>query len=399
MKKLTAFLLALLLPAALCLSAAAFEPSADKTLTQLTEIPDINSLISVGLPTSSVYSKPGTSDALSDAEIADVGDVRYGISLIGVAKSLQRALSSASDGVWTNYNKGGMVLENGMWSNGCVTWMTNADTYYNVAGQTGQQDSIYVSLLTYNFGKVMELQAFGYFTNNWNAFPRAVDVYVSNDAESWELVGKYDGNLLRMNGEEFISAGAASPADALEGTTNVNPLWSLEGHSAQYLRIAIVKGCGNVGENAEGNYDGYSSNPATVAIATREVVVFGVDPNPEVPPHWEEVIPDNPGEENPDDTDDASNPDDPDDPQPPEQSGSACDETEESPEPTSEPEPTQSDGEGSSDAGGTDADAASGSGCASAVAAPAGAVLLLGAAVVSRRRRDRKAGPEARRNP
>lgn len=274
------------------MNALAYTPVATNTLQQLNSIPDISHLISVGLPSSSVYSWPGASDELSEADLADLADIRYGISLIGVRKSLQRPVGAASDGVWSNYNKGGIVLQNGNWSNGTITWMTPEDTYYNVKGEIGASDSIYVSLLTYNFGKVMNLEAFGYFTNNINAFPRAADIYVSNNGVEWSIVGKYDGNQMRVDGSEFVSAAATSPEDSLGGTTSTNPLWSLEGTSAQYLRIAIVKGSGALtSANPDNTYDGWSTKTSSVSIAAREIVVFGTDPDPENPPVFEPVTP------------------------------------------------------------------------------------------------------------
>ena len=378
MKKFISVLLVIFMLSALCIQISAYKPAADQTLTQLQEIPPMDHLISLELPTSSVYSKPGTNDALSEADIADVGDVRYGISLIGVAKSLQRPLSAASDGVWSNYNKGGKVLENGMWSNGCITWMTPADAYYNVKGQTEQDDSIYVSLLTYNFGKVMNLEAFGYFTNNWNAFPRAADIYVSNNASDWTLVGKYDGNQMRVEGKEFTSAAAESPKDSIDGTTSVNPLWSLAGNSAQYLRIAIVKGGGyDSAKNPDGTYDGYSSNTSSVSIAAREIVVFGTDPNPEVPPVFEPVVPADPTDpEDPTVTDPVQNETD----KTPESTQRPADSTPATDTGTSESVPT-----GTGKDTGTKKD-----GCASSVTSGAAILtcaLSLGAVVVTKKKR------------
>lgn len=293
MKKLGLVLIGVLMICmGLQLGVAAYEPIADTELEQLSSIPDIGHLISVGLPSSPVYSKPGATDELSDRDIADLGDIRYGISLIGAKRSLQRPIGAASDGVWSNFNKGGKVLENGNWSGGTVTWITAQDVYYNVKGESGAADGIYVSLLTYNFGKKMQLDAFGYFTNNMNAFPRAADLYTSQDGKAWTLLGKYDGNKLRVEGAEFCSAGAESPADSLGGTTSVNPLWSLNGVSAQYLRIAIVKGCGaQASANPDNTYDGWSTKTSSVSIATREIVIFGVDPNPDEKPVFEPVEP------------------------------------------------------------------------------------------------------------
>ena len=130
MKKLGLVLIGVLMMCmGLQLGVAAYEPIADTELEQLSSIPDIGHLISVGLPSSPVYSKPGATDELSDRDIADLGDIRYGISLIGAKRSLQRPIGAASDGVWSNFNKGGKVLENGNWSGGTVTWITAEDVY------------------------------------------------------------------------------------------------------------------------------------------------------------------------------------------------------------------------------------------------------------------------------
>lgn len=282
MKRFTGALLSVCLLAALCFPAAAFAPAADTALTPLTDLPEGSDLISVGLPGSRVYSNP-TGAALTAEQKADVADIGYGISLIGVEKNLARPVTAVSDGVWSNFNAGGETLENTMNEKGACKFLTSPDTYYNVTGETGKEDSRYIFLLTYNFGKVMELDAIGFYAQNANAILRAADIYISNNGTDWTLVGMYDGNQLRVEGRELVSSGK-SPADALAGSVNFSYLWSLEGHSARYVRVAAVKG---LGVNASESYDGFSADPATGSgVDFRELVIYGKDPNPEIRPYY-----------------------------------------------------------------------------------------------------------------
>ena len=258
--------LSLLLCPLLGVSVGAYAPIATNELEQLTTLPAQDHLISLGLTASEEY---GTK--LNATQIADIGDIKYGISLIGIKESanLAHKVKAVSDGIWSTWQSG----DNNELGN--LSW-TPSGKYYNVSGEEDAENGIYISLLTYNFGRLMDFEGFGYFTNNFNAMARAADIYSSNDGVNWTLVGKYDGNQKRMDGGEFTNA-TTSYKDSLDGTVNTRLVWSLEGTTAQYLRIAVVKGNGATGN---GSYDSYSNMSN---IAPREVVVFG-RPNTELTP-------------------------------------------------------------------------------------------------------------------
>lgn len=257
--------LSLLLCPILELGVGAYTPIASKELDLLTSLPDQSHLISVGLSSSE---QKGKMDA---DKLADIGDLKYGISLIGVKEgsTLAHLVKAASDGIWSIWQSG----DNNELGN--LTWIPSGNRY-NVSGDVDNEKGIYISLLTYNFGKIMDLEGVGYFTNNYNGMPRAADIYSSNDGVNWLLIGKYDGNQKRLDGGEFSNSGSNCYKDSLNGTVSTYPVWSLEGTTAQYLRIAIVKGAGATGSET---YDSYSDE--TKNIAPREVVVFGT-PNTEL---------------------------------------------------------------------------------------------------------------------
>lgn len=256
--------------------AVAASPDSRIELDQLAALPKQSHIISIGLSSST---ERGTK--LDDRKLADIGDPKHGISLIGIRKgsTLLHPVSAISDGVWSKWQAG----ENNEYGN--LSWTPSGDRY-TVQGDIDNENGRYLSLLTYNFGAVMELEGFGYFTDKWDAMPRTADLYTGFDGVHWDYVGTYDGNQMRMNGKEFRNSGSVCYPDSLKGTVKTFPVWSLDGCRARYLRIAIVNGSGAAGS---GTYESYSNNSAN--IAPREAVVFGTPMN--------EIIPDVPSEGEP----------------------------------------------------------------------------------------------------
>jgi len=297
MKKLIAIVVcAVLLVCAWCVSANGVEkPAGVQELYYLTALPDAEAgivNISQGLTTPDVYSHTHfTSESLTAYEQYEASRyLSYGLTMIG-ASGMGRRLSAAIDGVWAHGNiavPGNPMLDNGNFANGAFAYYPTEKTY-NVKGESGKDDSRYVVMFTFNFGKVAEINSFGY-ASPANNIPQAADFYISNDGENWELVGYYDLTAKRMAGNDTWASYCPSIKTGLLGediTGTVEngfqlSLWDLGGVEAQFLRIAHTS---NGGAALDSYYDpttgtfstDYSAWTKGYGLETnfREMLVYG----------------------------------------------------------------------------------------------------------------------------
>lgn len=254
MKRIFTLAIAILMALTLSLAtfAASYDPASDNELTSLTALPENSQMISVGLTSSS---------SKTDAE--DIGSLTYGLSVIGFKK----------------FNSTVAQISDGLWASSPGNWEVDGTTFYNVKGETGKTDSIYKTLVTYNFGKKMDFDAFGYFTNGTNAYLGAVDLYVSDDGVNWTSVGYYNnivknGDTLSFKGYDTTSI--VDPKDANNAQIDISqgagkrgcPFWSLDGVTGQYLRVAVL--VGNQQSSGQPTLD-------STACSFREMVVYGVE--------------------------------------------------------------------------------------------------------------------------
>ncbi|MBQ8380598.1 MAG: hypothetical protein IJY18_01765 [Clostridia bacterium] len=195
----------------------------------LSAIPEGAELISVGITgdreiASSSVTK-AKDETLTEDEMKDLADISYGVSIIG-AKNMINAASAAADGAWK----------------GTRLSFDFTGEHYDVTGFVNDGESA-VALITYNFGKVVNLKALGYMSGDLNGFPQAQDVYISNDGISWAAVtsASYD----RTAGEEIASI-TDLPLDSSSNTPGVCAVFDMNSESggvyAKYVRIAILKG-------------------------------------------------------------------------------------------------------------------------------------------------------------
>lgn len=230
------------------------KPRAGSELAQVGALPDLRRDIAKGL-TSSGYSSEHQSGAawsanpLTEAQLTDIANAKkYGISAIGVS-ALERPIKAATDGVWANGNVG-MALSTNRKEKGAMAWMPDGKTY-NASGAAGEgEDFPYSLLLTLNFGKIANLEQFGFISTNAFNLPQAADIYVSNDGEAWTPVGFYDRCAKRQAGQELTFLAAKElGADAKPGEKNggimddkgVVVTFALpEGTKGQFLRIAAT---------------------------------------------------------------------------------------------------------------------------------------------------------------
>jgi hypothetical protein len=140
---------------------------------------------------------------------------------------------------------------------------------YDITGDVDPNES-YRALITYNFGKVVNITAIGYMSGNLDGFAQAQDVYISNDGITWVAISSasYDAVALKAAGGSLTTANS-SPADKNANTPPSFVLFDMNsktgGVYAKYVRIAIKTGV--TVENKM--YD----------INTLELAVFGKDYN------------------------------------------------------------------------------------------------------------------------
>lgn len=267
------------------------KPRAESELAQVASLPDLGRNIAKGL-TSSGYSSEHQSGAawstnqLTEAQLADIANAKkYGLSVIGVS-ALERPIKAAADGVWANGNVG-MALSTNRKEKGAMAWMPDGKTY-NASGVAGEGESFpYSLLLTLNFGKIANLEQFGFISTNAHNLPQAADIYVSDDGETWTPVGFYDRCAKRQAGQElkFLAAKALG-ADAKPGEKNggimddngVVITFALpEGTKGQFLRIAAtaLSGVKNDKLPVDPSYADYAVM-TDVSNNFRELFVIGV---------------------------------------------------------------------------------------------------------------------------
>ena len=206
---------------------------------------------------------------LTAEQLQDIGNTDYGFSVIG-AKALERSVGAAVDGVWAIGDGAFSAMPSG--------------SLYNVDGEVGQEDSIYLMMFTFNFGYECQLDAIGYAMSTTSAvgYPTAADLYVSDDGETWRLIGYYDRPLRRSSGEaEYASQqakGLGTDANGASYTGNQRFIQFQfpEDTTGKYLRVAATalegKADGDVSDIS--SYDAWAEL-ATTQIAVREFFVFG----------------------------------------------------------------------------------------------------------------------------
>ena len=198
-----------------------------------------------GKVASSAFSTTG----FTDAQKADIADIGYGVSYIGVEKV------NSSRGQETAFAN----LVNGEWSSSKVTNITFDQNRYDINGTQNNAEGKYTALITLNFGQMCKFDAVGFFSGSLEGFPGTAEVFVSEDGVSWTRVSTacWDG----VNGKALVSAGT-SPADYNGTTQKVGCLFDMSQCSGQYVRVGVVTG----------RYDqpGYYNT-----INTRELVVYG----------------------------------------------------------------------------------------------------------------------------
>ncbi|MBQ9429669.1 MAG: hypothetical protein IJU41_09070 [Clostridia bacterium] len=197
-----------------------------------------------------VASAAYATDALTAEQTADMADIGYGVSAIGI-----HHMNASSAG----YKTALANLVNGHWGTTLMCCLYFDDLRYDING-TARSDGRYRALLTFNFGSVHRFDACGFFSGDAFGFPAAADVYVSDDGENWTLVpsASYDG----INHTAYLNLGTTARDPYNGNTAPFSVLFDMAGVTGKYIRLGILVGR----SNAYANYN---------SINTREFVVYG----------------------------------------------------------------------------------------------------------------------------
>lgn len=203
-----------------------------------------------------------TTKNLTDEQKADVGDIGYGVSVIGMLAS--RGDKKGSDTAVEN-------LVNGHWGSSYMAAMYFDQNLYDIGGNVTTGDG-YTGLITLNFGEIRSFDAIGYFSGSLGGFPQVQEVFVSDDGVNWTKVESacYDAIAMAEAGKSLTSVSTKVADPWNQNTATVQCLFSMGGVSGKYIRIGIRIG-GDV-DNV-----GIEQLPAQEKqqINTREIVVYG----------------------------------------------------------------------------------------------------------------------------
>ena len=208
-----------------------------------------------------IASDEANAKSLTDAQKADIADIGYGVSIIGIShmdSSKKGTINTATDAGITNST---INLVNGHWGSSFMAAIFfDADTY-NIKGEK-DASSPYTGLITLNFGTVKTFDAIGYTSGSLQGFAQAQDVYVSDDGVNWTKITTACYNTDNISLSSINTSKTLDPWNNNEPTVEV--LFDMGGVSGKYIRIGIISG---------GDIDSNTTN--LEEINTREIMVYG----------------------------------------------------------------------------------------------------------------------------
>ncbi len=237
------------------------DDSAAKNLTAFPESPLISVLTGGEYPNGksfsgllgtkgAIASREFSTSGLTDAQKADIADMGYGVSVIGIAR-----MTEGAKGCETAVEN----LVNGHWGTSYMAAFAFDELRYNIRGEADVA-APYTGLITLNFGSRHRFDAVGFASGSLEGFPGAAEVFVSDDGVSWTRVPTacWDG----VSGTRLVNCGTSPKDPWNQNTANVTCLFDMEGVSGQYIRIGVVIGR----SDEESKYN---------TVNTREVLVYG----------------------------------------------------------------------------------------------------------------------------
>lgn len=205
---------------------------------------------------------------LTEEQKADIADIGYGVSVIGVEK-----MDESKDGTDTAIQN----LVNGHWgANKMLGNMIFGEKRYDVGGNVAE-DGEFSGLITLNFGDIYTFDAIGYMSGSMTGFPQIQKVFVSDDGVNWSFVESASYDTVKMNAFGGKLTGVDSykcPDLWLQKSSTKQVLFAMSGVSGEvsgkYIRIGIIAGL----TSKESTIPTIDIN-AVQSINTREIVVFG----------------------------------------------------------------------------------------------------------------------------
>ena len=197
-----------------------------------------------------IASREYSASGLTDVQKADIADLGYGVSVIGIER-----MTAGAKGAETAVEN----LVNGHWGSSFMAAFEFDELHYNIQGET-DASAPYTGLITLNFGSVHRFDAMGFASGSLEGFPGAAEVFVSDDGVNWTRVPTacWDG----INGTPLVSCGTSVPDPWNSNTAKVTCLFDMAGVSGQYIRIGVVIGR----SDEESKYN---------TVNTREILVYG----------------------------------------------------------------------------------------------------------------------------
>ncbi|MBE6926732.1 MAG: hypothetical protein E7461_07805, partial [Ruminococcaceae bacterium] len=226
-------------------------------------------------------SREFSTTGLTDAQKADIADIGYGISMIGI----ERMDDHANNGMHSlvehicNFRYGSRQPTNYFYD----------DYHYDIDG-TRITSGKYTALITLNFGEICSFEAFGFLAKN--GLLGAADVYVSSDGTSWSKVPTACWDM--VNGLPVTKCDPVAEKNSKDSLSITNDgcyLFDMAGAEGMYLRVGIIIG----------HY--YNSVATPNKSVVRDLVVFGkyssapVEPDPTEPPVTEPPVTEPPATE------------------------------------------------------------------------------------------------------
>lgn len=206
-----------------------------------------------------IASSECSAEPMTDAQKADIADIGYGVSVIGVTHMDADKKGTINQSTAAGVTNSVMNLVNGHWGSSYMAAMFFDTDRYNVGGEK-TEGGAYTALITLNFGEKKDFTAIGYMSGSLKGFPQAQDVFVSDDGVNWT---KVEGACYDAASTSLASVSNPELDPWNQNKPTVEVLFSMAGTAGKYIRIGIIRG-GDVNGNTTG----------LDAINTRELVVF-----------------------------------------------------------------------------------------------------------------------------
>ena len=190
---------------------------------------------------------------LTDAQKADIADIGYGISMIGIERMDNHTSTGRPSYIMNicNHRFGSRQPTNYFFD----------DLHYDVNGNVDENGK-YTALITLNFGKMCKFEAAGFLAKN--GLLGAADIYVSADGINWTIVPTACWDM--VNGLPVTKCDKVSAKDSKDGLSITNDgcyLFDMAGTEGMYLRVGVVIG----------HYYNDVATPNQSVV--RDIVVFG----------------------------------------------------------------------------------------------------------------------------